>query len=449
LGTLKPIDLPRLVTIFLLTLLAAVPLRAFAQNSPSRAELERSKQELQRQLDQANRELLETKKNRKITMGQLHLLQSRITLRNRLIENINQDIGLINNDIYSAYRDISLEKKDLDTLKGQYARMVVYSYKTRSAYDLVNFILSAKSFNDAIRRYEYLKQYRAFRINQATSILQTENLLKEKIQYLNQARHGRATILVSQQKERVKLEQEKQEKDQVIASLRGHENELLADIRQKQTAQRKLSSSLAILIRREIEEAKKGEAAAAKRNAAVAPSTLLSPAAASGSRSSPAASSTTRPVRPANPLEATPEALALSKDFEANKGKLPWPVVSGYISDPFGPHQHPLLEKVLVDNYGVNISTSPGGAVRAVFSGEVVTVTNDAYTKWTVLIRHGEYFTVYSNLARATVHKGEQVATKQVVGAAFTNQDSGETYVHFLVMKNGTFLNPAIWLMSR
>jgi septal ring factor EnvC (AmiA/AmiB activator) len=432
-----------------LSLLVCFPLLVAAQATVSRAELERSKQELQRQLDQANRELLETKKNKRITLDQLRLLQNKITLRNRLIDNISQDIGLINSDINSAYRDISMEKRDLDILKLQYAKMVVYSYKTRSAYEFVNFILSANSFNDAIRRYEYLKQYRAFRMNQASSILQTEGLLKIKIRNLNETRLGRATVLTSQQKEKQKLEEEKQEKNEVMNNLKGHEKELMTDIRGKQTAQKKLSSTLSILIRREIEDAKRDEAAAAKKPAVVNNAGATPAPSRSGDRSAAAETGSSKTVRPVNPLESTPEALALSKNFEANRGKLPWPVESGYISDPFGPHQHPLLEKVQVDNYGVNISTAAGGVVRAVFDGEVVTATNDAYTKWTVLIRHGEYFTVYSNLSRVSVRKGQQVSTKQAIGTAFTNQDSGETYVHFLVMKNGTFLNPATWLMSR
>lgn len=437
-----------LKTVFLAALLS-LPALARAQNSPTRAELERSEQELQRQLDQANRDLTETQKNRRITLGQLHLLQSKIALRNSLIENINQDIGLINSDINYAYRDIKLEKKDLDTLKSQYARMVVYSYKTRSAYDYVNFILSSNSFNDAIRRYEYLKQYRAFRHNQAESILRTESLLKIKIQNFNTARLGRATVLTSQEKEINRLQEEKQEKNELVANLKDHEKDLMGDIRGKEKAQKKLSSTLTILIRREIEEARKTEAATEGKKVVKAATKAPSPGSTTPVTTPAPAASAARTTRPANPLEATPEALALSENFEANKSKLPWPVENGYISDPFGPHQHPLLDKVEVDNYGVNISTAQGGVVRAVFSGEVVTATNDAYTKWTVLIRHGEYFTVYSNLSKVSIKKGEQVSTKEPIGVAYTNEDSGETYVHFLVMKNGTFLNPAGWLKSR
>jgi len=447
----KSIILLNLVKTLVTVACCGLPLLGVAQTSPSRAELEKNKEQLQRELNRANRELLQTKNNRRLTLGQLRLLQKKISLRNKLIENINEDIGLFDQAIRSAYRDISLEKKDLDTLKTQYARMVVYSYMTRSAYDYVNFILSSKSFNDAIRRYEYLKQYRSFRLNQAASIVQTENLLKEKIHYMALQRKSRSGVLGSQEKEKRKLEQEKQEKNEFMANLKGHEKELMADIREKERAQMKLSRTLSILIRREIEEARRNAAASAasKKN----PVRVVAPGAASSGTGNaiphPAAVSAGTVARPANPLEATPESLALSENFESNRGKLPWPVKNGFISDPFGPHQHPLLDKVEVDNYGVNISTDPNGVVRAVFKGDVVTAANDQYTKWTVLVRHGEYFTVYSNLARVFVKKGQTVTTKQPIGVAYTNTDTGETYVHFLVMKNGTFLNPALWLMSR
>lgn len=403
---------------------------------PTRAELEKEKAQLQRQLEEANAHLQEIRKNKNLTVRQVQLLQSKISLRDKLIENLNDEISLIDRDIRRAYADIQDLEQDLDTLKAEYARQVVYTYKNRSMYDYLNFILSASSFNEALHRYAYLKRLRDYRRHQAQSIMQTEALLKEKISLLSASKQDRTQALTAQQKQMQQLEQERKEKNQLLLTLKGKEKQIMADIEAKRKAQQKLDATLAILIRREIEEARRKAAEEAARAKSTSASATAS------AKSAPAASSS------AALLTETPEEKLISSNFEGNMGRLPWPVEKGYISDPYGRHQHPVLSYVEVENNGVNIDTEKGAIARAVFEGDVVTATFDQYNRWTVILRHGQYFTVYSNLLKPLVRTGEHVQTKQPVGIVYTNDESGETYLHFLIYKGTESMNPALWLSS-
>ncbi|MHB1921397.1 MAG: murein hydrolase activator EnvC family protein [Chitinophagaceae bacterium] len=438
-----------------------MPLLVLGQaNLPTRAELEKRKIKLQREIEQATHDLNATKKNKRVTYAQLQILRNKIALRNQLIDNTNQEIGYINSDIQTAYRDIRADQKDLDTLKVQYAKMVVYAYKNRSAYDFLNYIFSAKSFNEAIKRFEYLKQYRQFRLHQAASILQTQELLKMKIANMNAQRRTRATILSSQEVQRKSLVQERQEKDQVIHQLQGHEKELMASIRQKKRAQENLNRTISILIRREIEAARKKALAEASRTKALtlarekARLALTKTTASSRpSKSEPTSvtptGSTSGSTRSVNILESTPEALALSEGFENNRGKLPWPVATGEITDPYGIHRNAVFSHITQQNTGIDIQTVPDGPVRAVFKGEVINVYHIEYLNWVVLIRHGQYFTVYSNLLNPRVKKGDEVSTDQIIGNVATNEQTGASKVHFEIYKGDAPVNPELWLKSR
>jgi murein hydrolase activator len=432
--------------------LTPVILRAQNNTTPTRAELEKRKQELQNELQEANEALQSVQQNRKLTVRQVQLLQNKLNIRNKLIENTNDEISLINGDINRAYHDISTLENDLDTLKVQYAKQVVYAYKTRSSYDYLNFILSANSFNDAIKRFEYLKQYRDYRKHQASSIVETENLLKEKIAYLSSQKTDRREALTGEIKQRQILEQERQEKNNIVESLKGREKELMADIIEKRRAQQKLNATISILIRKEIEEARERAEAESKAAANKTNNTSNSPANNTITKNEPSsvpANNTANNTSSAESvLEFTPEDKLISQNFEGNKGKLPWPVAKGFISDPYGRHQHPVLEHVEVQNYGVNIDTDKGAEARAVFNGEVATVSFDQYNKWTIIIRHGQYFTVYSNLLKSLVKEGDQVSTKQPIGIVYTNSATDETYIHFFIYKGTDSVNPALWLSS-
>jgi len=462
--------LKKLIPFLLIIWLVPATLQAQNNNQLSREDLERRKRELQKEIDEANEALKETKRSTRESLGQLRALRNKIYLRTRLINNINEEIALINRDINTAYRDVKTLQKDLDTLKAQYAQLVVYAYKNRSAYDMLNFVFSAQSFNDAIRRYQYLKQYRNYRRRQADNIVETQELLNRKIAHLQEQKEKRALTLETEKEERKTLEADRKEKDEVLSKLKGREKELLADINKRKKDARQVQSAIRAVIRREIEEARrkaeaeelarrkaaeekrKREEAARKAAAAAAAKNATAPAA---TPPPPAAAPKPAPVeekpapRSSNVLEATPEALALSEGFENNRGKLPWPVTNGDIIGHFGRQHHAVMERINVENDGIIIATSKGAAVRAIFEGEVRRVMIIPGSGYVVMIRHGQYFTNYVRLQTVTVKTGDKVRTSQMIGTASTNDIENQGEVELQIYKGTAKQDPEHWIMKR
>lgn len=476
----------------LMLMLWLMPAMLVAQNNgqqqQSREELERRKKELQREIDEANEQLKETKKSTKESLGQLRALRDKITLRSRLINNINEEINFINGDINSAYRDVKTLQKDLDTLKAQYALLVVYAYKNRSSYDMLNFVFSAQSFNDAVKRFQYLKQYREYRRRQADNIVSTQDQLNQKIQSLESQRVKRSDALKTEQEQRTTLEVDKKEKDEVLNKLKGREKELVADINQRNKDAQKVQAAIRAVIRKEIEDARRKaieeETARRKaleekrrrdeeaRKAAALAAAEKAKAAAAAAANNNTANNTPAPVpekpapapvkapeptpepektatRTENVLEATPEALALSESFEANRGKLPWPVDAGNIIEHFGIHQHAVMEHIQVPSDGIVIATNKGGAVKSIFEGEVKSVVVMPGSGYVIIIRHGQYFTTYVRLQTTRVKKGDNVKTGQVIGTASTNDIENTGEVELQIWKGITKQNPELWIRRR
>lgn len=459
------------------------------QQQQSREELERRKRELQKEIDDANEQLKETKKSTKESLGQLRALRDKISARSRLINNINEEINFINGDINSAYRDVKTLQKDLDTLKAQYALLVVYAYKNRSSYDMLNFVFSAQSFNDAVKRFQYLKQYREYRRRQADNIVSTQEQLNKKIQSLESQRVRRSDALKTEQEQRSTLEVDKKEKDEVLNKLKGREKELVTDINQRNKDAQKVQLAIRAVIRKEIEDARRKaiEEETARRKAAeekrrkeeearkaaalaAAEKAKAAAAAAAANNSNNTANNTPAPVpekpapvktpeptpepekpatRTENVLEATPEALALSESFEANRGKLPWPVDAGNIIEHFGIHQHAVMEHIQVPSDGVVIATNKGGAVKTIFDGEVKSVVVMPGSGYVIIIRHGQYFTTYVRLQTTRVKKGDFVKTGQVIGTASTNDIENTGEVELQIWKGVTKQNPEQWIRRR
>jgi murein hydrolase activator len=385
----------------------------------SRVDLEKERAAIQKEIEDVKRSLDETHKNKRETLGQLALLQRRLKLRESAIQNINAQINVIQGDMNESWREILKLRRELDTLRIQYSESIVFAYKNRSSYDFLNFIFSSTSFNDAVKRIEYLKSYRAYREERAENIRRTQELLQGKIDGLKVTRLEKDEVLKRQNKERSILEDEKKEKDAVVTKLKSQEKELKKEMTAKQKQDQKLSGAIAAAIKRAremaIKESKKKETAE-KASAAAEKS-------ATARANRPAAPATNNPA-PDNPVTMTPiksapktvftseEDMHLSGNFIKNKGHLPWPV-SGTVSMAFGPHEY--IKGIIHNNQGVTIDVSPGAAVKAVFEGEVGSVFNVGDVE-AVVIRHGQYFTTYSNLSTVSVTKGEQVKTGQIIG---------------------------------
>ncbi len=407
----------KLISFFVFILFSVTTVLAQAPTQ-NRTDLEKERASIQQEIEDVKRSLDITHKNRKQTLGQLALLQKRLRLRQAAISNINQQLNFIQADMNNSWQEIIKLKKELDTLRKQYAESVVYAYENRTNYDYLNFIFAAGNFNDALKRVEYLKSYRAYREQRAENILKTQVLLQSKIDGLKIKRVEKDEALITQSKEKQVLEVEKKEKDQVVEQLQSHEKELKKEMSLKQKQDQKLGNAIAAAIRRArdeaIKEAKKKAAANAAAIAANPPPVTTETSKSPASTNTTTTSASKPVIKTAAPTFFNTTAdVALSGNFEKDRGHLPWPIVSGTIAMRFGPHEY--IKGVVHNNQGITIESSPGTSVTAVFDGEVqgVFFVGDVSA---VMIRHGKYFTTYSNLASVSVTKGQAIKTGQVLG---------------------------------
>ena len=415
-------------------------------------ELEKERREIQNELNEIQEMYNKVKGQTKQSLGQLNMLARKIKLQERYIYSINRELRMIDDDLYRSNLEIYRLQRQLDTLKSEYARTIVYAYKNRSSFDYVNFIFSATSFNDAVRRVAYLKSYRAYREKQVTTINETQQLIARRQQQQLGRKQQKSVALQSQTKEKNELADQKKEKDQVVSKLKSQSNDLKREIAIKKKRDRDLNNAIAAIIRREIDAAKKKEtarlAAEKKENDRIA---------AEKKKSEPADKPVTSPVitptrpevaekKPTSYLEVNDRDIALGADFSNNKGRLPWPMDKSVVLIPFGRYKVEGFDNIVDDNPGLTIGTPQAGtSVKAVFNGEVIGIHNygDAAA---VIIRHGKYITSYSNLSAVTVTKGAIVRTGHVIGRAGEADDGSGGQINFMLMIENKNVNPALWL---
>ncbi len=405
----------------------------------SREDLEKKRKEIQQEIASLQEAQTTISKDKKASVSQLKLIERKLKSRYAVINNLNDEMDLIDNTIFSNNREIYRLQKQLDTLKQQYAKTIEYSYKNRSSYDMLNFIFTATSFNDAVKRATYLKSYRKYRDEQVGNINRTQKELAQRIEMLSANKQEKGKVLEEQNKQKAILEGEQKEKNQFVSKLKAREKEIEKEVAAKKKVERSLQNSIATIIKREIEAARRKAEEEARK---LASSTAAKPA----EKAPAAASSTAAPVRKANILENTPEVTKVSVGFENNRGNLPWPVDKGTITSSFG-RQRIEGTKIDEDNSGITIQTLSGAAVKAVFEG-VVTTVYDVAGSQTVTIKHGKYFTTYFNLSTVTVAKGAKVAMGQVIGKAAENFD-GDGEILFMLNEEMRFVNPEIWLKNK
>ena len=409
--------------------------------SQSREELEKRRKEIQQEIQDLQRAQSEISKDKKASLSQLKLIEKKLRSRYAVIDNLNDEMRMIDNTIFSDNREIYRLQRELDTLRKQYARTIEYAYKNRSSYDMLNFIFSATSFNDAVRRVSYLKTYRQYRDEQVGNINRTRKDLSVKINTLTNDKKEKGKILVEQNKQREILESEKKEKNQFVAKLKSREKEIEKEMAAKRKIERSLQSSIAAIVKREIEAARrKAEEEARKAAAASVAATKVTDI----KSSSPAAAAPS--ARKVNILENTPEVTKVSVGFENNRGNLPWPVDKATVTAGFG-RQKIEGTSIIEDNIGLTIQTVSGSSVKAVFDGTVTTVYDVAGSQ-TVTIKHGKYFTTYYNLSSVNVSKGTNVKMGQSIGKAAQNDD-GDGEIIFVVNVESRFVDPEEWLKNR
>ena len=432
----------KLIFCFLL-FLAAV--KVHAQSSQ---ELKKQRDQLTQQLEQLNREYEETSNNKRATLAQLSNLKQQISLREEKINNINSAVRNLDNQISESNNFVHSLQGQLEQLKKEYAAMVLFAYHNQSAENKLMFIFAARDFNQAYKRLKYLQQIGGYRERQAKYIQQTETELHVKITELDKDKKEKSNLLVDQEKERETLKTQRNSQASVVADLSKHEGLLK---QQQQEVQRKIirtTREINAAIQREIEAARRKAEEEARRKAEEEAKVEQRAAAAKAkaeNKEPPAPvkpKPATKAITTSEALNATPEAARLSNDFLGNKGALPWPVTQGNLKQGFGIYYESGIKN---ESYGWDIRTNPGAPVRAVFQGEVKSISNIEGT-FLVVIQHGEYFTAYSNLKTFTVKQGQKVGTKQVIGSIATDSATGEAVIGFALYKGSTPVNPQIWL---
>ncbi|OFX52796.1 MAG: hypothetical protein A2066_16585 [Bacteroidetes bacterium GWB2_41_8] len=390
---------------FLIFILMA--LLAFTVNGQSLDELRKKKEKTNEEIKYTNRLLEEAKKSEKQTLNKYKILNKQIELRTNLITGINSEVNVLGEFIDQNAWLVSSLNTDLEELKKEYANMILFAQKNQTNYSKILFILSANSFNQAYKRLMYLRQYTEYRKKQAELIQWIRDLVQVKVKNLERQKTEKETLLQSKKREADQLNIEKKQQGQNLTKLQRQQKEFEKKLREQQRIEAQLSREIQRIIDEEVNKAKQSGKAG---------------------------------------FEMTPEQKLVSGQFEQNKRRIPWPVERGVITDHFGIHDHPVLKNIQVRNNGVDISTAQGAMARSVFAGEVSRVFVVTGGNMAVIIRHGKYLSVYSNLVNVLVKSGDKVNVKQPIGTIGTDEEGDKTVLKFQIWKENVKLNPEEWI---
>ena len=421
----------KLPVILVLLLLALVsPGYGQKTKGKSKKQLQSEINSLQKEISTANQLLKKTKKDREMTLNEVSILDKKIKQREQLIQNYNEQIAVLDDEINTGQSNIKSLNSDLSKLQKEYAKMIVFANKNRSHYERLGFIFASKDFNQAFRRLRYIREFSDARKVKMDQIAAIERQISSEVEASQQAREEQAAMLKDEKTQQEALQKEKKDLNGQVAKLKKKEGKIQQDIKNKQQQAKKLQKAIDDIIAEEIRkanaEAERKRKEEAKKNASKGKATTTAPK--------------------EKGMALTPAEKTLSSNFVNNKGKLPWPVERGVISSSYGKHASVVSDRVTVTNNGIDIATTEGAQARAVFDGEVASVTKLMGSNTVVIIRHGEYFTVYSNLENVTVKRGDKVKTKQNLGTVHTNKTEDKTELHFELLKEMSRQNPANWL---
>ncbi len=438
--------------------LAAIFLVSIASMAQSVSDQQQELEKERRELKDAQDLLKKNKQNTRQSLSDLARINSKLDLQERLINNINQQINLLDNTISTSQSDIHHMELLLDTLKLQYETSMIYTYKNRSSSDFLNFIFSASSFNDAIKRVAYLKSYRNYHEMQGENILKTEQLLRQQIGQLSSNKRKKGEVLETQSKEKDALADQQKEKTQIVTQLKNEGKELNQQIAAKKKQMQKVQNELAFAIKKARQEAiAKAKSDAAKARREKEQQDKLIAANNAGNNNSSNKISSAPPAAPIvktapsnvsqGQIELLPTAadVSLNANFKSNRGSLPWPVDKGFIIMHYGLNELP--NGVKVDNPGITIGGEIGTSVRAIFDGQVTAVSNIDDMQMVVL-KHGAYFIAYSKLSDVRITKGQTVHTGDIIGNVAVNYE-GTGSIDLIISDENNNVNPESWLRHR
>ncbi|MEL7585766.1 MAG: peptidoglycan DD-metalloendopeptidase family protein [Prolixibacteraceae bacterium] len=372
----------------------------------SMSELRKQKENAAEAIRLTSTLLEEARKNEKTSLNKLNLIGRQIENRNLLIRNINAEYELLDTYVSENTAIVKMLQRDLAELKKEYASMVRFAQKSKNSNDVLVFLFSAENLNQAYRRLLYLRQYTKYRKTQVEAISALSGLIDNKAAELEKQKQQKLLLIRSKQQENRTLEREKSEQSQSVAVLRQKQQDLRKKLKEQERVQNELNRAIEKLLQEEV----------SKRGGK-------------------------------EEFRMTPEQKLLAADFAKNKGRIPWPVERGIITERFGVHPHPLLKQITIKNNGIDISTRSGSKARAVFAGEVSRVFAISGGNMAVIIRHGTFLTVYSNLKEVYVKAGQKVSLKQEIGSIFTDgSDGNKTVLKFQVWKENQKLDPQDWI---
>jgi septal ring factor EnvC (AmiA/AmiB activator) len=376
---------------------------AFTINGQSLNELRDKKEKTQKEIDYTNWLLEKTGKTSKATINRLSLINEQIKLQESLIQDYNTQINLFQSSINENRNVIQMMSDDLEQIRKDYARMIQQAYRKRGDYNRLVFLLSSETFNQAYKRLLYIRQMTNFRQNQLEQIEALQFVLQQKNIELNEQRVEKQQIMVQQMQEVSLLKNRKKEQSATYSQLQKRQRELKQHLEYQQRVAQRLEREIERIIAEEAQKARE--------------------------------------------MAKTPEYQLISDNFAKNKGRFPWPTENGIITDRFGEHSHPVLKNIIVNNNGVDITTRPDEKARSVFKGTVSRVFAVPGGNTAVIVRHGEYISVYSNLTEVYVKQGDEVDTKQNIGAIFVDKDDDDkTILKFQIWRENVKLNPEDWI---
>jgi len=398
----------RLKFIFSLTLILYNTF-CYAQNL-SQKDLELKRIDLVNEIKNIQKLINNSKDERKLAVENIENLNYKLDLQNEIIKITNNELNIISVSIRNNQEAINLLKKSQQSLKSQYAEMILKSYKTRSKTGKLMFIFSSVNFQQALKRIQYFKQYSEFQNNQLQKIAINTKELKSLANKLNNDKNLQLKLISDNQNVKNNISQELSNKNNLLNFISKNQTKYVREIKLKQQKTAKIDREIEKIIARAIAESKR------KKNTS------------------------------SNLFTLTPEAKLLSNNFISNKGKLPWPVQKGYVSLKYGKQPHPVVKTATIQSNGIRIITASSQKARTIFNGTIYRIISSKNGSKTILIQHGNFFTVYKNLSTIYVNKGDKVFTKQEIGLIMTNKNSGQTILSFSLFKDNKTENPLFWI---
>ena len=400
----------------------------------SSEKLKRDQARLERKIADTKLLLEKSKSQTESSLNELRVIENQISYREQLLRNYNNQIRSAELNVERKEKQIGELADKIERLKSQYKRLLLYAYKHRNKYGKMMYIFSAESYYEAVKRNKYLERIREIQQKQFILIKQHQELMRSEIEAIKKEKEKKLAMIEEKKKERKKIEADKIRQQEIYQKFKAEEEEILAKLKKEERDRQVLKERINQAIKREIELA---EAARRKREAEAAKSSGSKPAEAGSSSPS---------------FTSTKEEALVSKNFEGNRGRLPWPVDKGTITENFGKNAHPTLKNVYTNNRGVDISTPKNAQVRTVFDGEVTSVLNIPGAGKVVIIKHGNYRTVYSNLQETYVKTGDRIKTKQLIGSLLVQSKQNNSIAHFEIHKvigsSVVCLNPSLWIVQ-